>query len=423
MSSITALRKPIPEIIKRHAGDAAFYWNQWDKAKNSFVIDAEQLTHIENLLIAHLDGLLEAKELGWQEALASMQRWKSPGETFVCCVLALTHNSQERFEILWPLLEKNIAYCTRGFISALAWYSQRTEAAAPWLTHWLQTAESPLIKTVALRASHCLGSIPIDYAITASQHNDTHVRAAGCRTLAPHIGNPLAGNALISLLNDTNIQVRAEAAIALLKNSNDQSIFISALSCLWKSIAEKLPTLDNLIGSKKRSALRQLKRWLFYWATHTPLNQPEFANALEHLPNFLQIEAIGLLGNMAHIPLLMKHMDQLELAPAALTTLELLTGCDATHLQLTRPIDQEQLAAIDALPQEYLGLPFPHKPALEHWWQHHHTHFSTTTKVFQGHALEKNQSTTEFLQQLIHTAPQRIARIATHHTVTLAKAV
>ncbi|WP_339617939.1 hypothetical protein [uncultured Gilvimarinus sp.] len=65
MQSLRALRVPIPEIIKRHAGDAAFYWGQWDKARYSFIVDAERLAHTEHLLCAHLDGLTEAADADW----------------------------------------------------------------------------------------------------------------------------------------------------------------------------------------------------------------------------------------------------------------------------------------------------------------------------------------------------------------------
>jgi len=415
MQNLNALRKPIPEIIKRHAGDAAFYWNQWDKSKSSFVIDAERLAHIENLLTAHVEGLIEADDIGWQEALTNLNRWKGAGETFVCCLLAMHQDSQERFRLLWPTVETNTADCTRGFISALVWYHQRTPSPTRWLDHWLETADSPLLKTVALRASACVGTTPIAISTAAAQDTNHQLRAAACRTLALHNQEPSATVLLQQLLNDPVISVTTEAAIGLLNQTKDNALIQTAISTLWFAITQKLPELTLLKGSKQRAAQRQLKRWLFYWAFHTQQGAAEFVAGLQQLPTLLQIEAIGWHGNAAFCSHLIDMMNTFELAPAALVHVELLTGCDAENANLIKPADFEQLSTAEQLPPEYQGMPFPQVPAMRAWWENHKNTFPTASKILQGKPLDHSAQAKQFCEALITTAPQRIKRIAHYH--------
>jgi hypothetical protein len=415
MHNLKGLRNPIPEIIKRHAGDAAFYWNQWDKAKYSFVIDGERLAHIEHLLIAHLDGLIEANDIGWQESLANFKRWKGAGETFVCCLLAMQDDSHERFSLLWPTVESNAADCTRGFISALIWYYQHTPVPTRWLDHWLATAESPLLKTVALSASACLGITPIAISIAAAQDTNQHLRAAACRTLALHNQESSAKALLQQLLNDPVISVTAEAAIGLLSQTKDNTLIQTVINTLWFAITQKLPELTALKGSKQRAAQRQLKRWLFYWAFHTQQGAAEFVAGLQQLPALLQIEAIGWHGNATFCSYMIEIMNTFELAPAALVHVELLTGCDAENTNLIKPADFEQLSTSEQLPPEYQGMPFPQVQAMRVWWENHKNTYTTASKILQGQSLDHSAQAKQFCEALIANAPQRIKRIAQYH--------
>jgi uncharacterized protein (TIGR02270 family) len=423
MHNLKGLRNPIPEIIKRHAGDAAFYWNQWDKAKYSFVIDGERLAHIEHLLIAHLDGLIEANDIGWQESLANLKRWKGAGETFVCCLLAMTNDSQERFKAIWPTLGLNSADCARGFISALIWYHQRTATPTRWLDHWLQSAESQLLKTVAIRASTHLGFTPIELLTEASQSESPHLRASACRALTLHKNDQFAFAILHNLLNDSVATVKAEASIGLLTCTHDKQVIYTATAQLWDLIIQHLSSLNSLKGSKQRAALRQLKRWLFHWAAHTPLSDKQLATELEQLPPTLQIEAIGWHGDASLCTQLLALMENLELAPAALAQFQLLTGCDAEAEHLILPVTPEQLIAAERLLPEYQGMPFPNLAAIRAWWSTHQHRYSASTKVLLGHAIQQNESTQDFLASLNIHAVQRIKQLSHFHAKKLSIAI
>ena len=47
----------IPPLITRHAGDAAFYWQQRDGSVHSPLVGLSHLLEFDRLLDAHLDGL------------------------------------------------------------------------------------------------------------------------------------------------------------------------------------------------------------------------------------------------------------------------------------------------------------------------------------------------------------------------------
>ena len=61
------------------------------------------LAHFDRLLQAHLDGIEVAREVGWALALPALQRWRGPGEAFVCTWLVLKHQpaaAAERWQAL-----------------------------------------------------------------------------------------------------------------------------------------------------------------------------------------------------------------------------------------------------------------------------------------------------------------------------------
>ncbi|MFC3156012.1 HNH/endonuclease VII fold toxin-2 domain-containing protein, partial [Gilvimarinus japonicus] len=103
-----SLRAPIPEIIKRHTGDAAFYWGQWDKARYSFIVDAERLAHIEHLLCAHLkdkDNKSVCPGYNYNEAPVmclegtnNAKGWGSHGNAHSNLEVDMKHYRDERFE-------------------------------------------------------------------------------------------------------------------------------------------------------------------------------------------------------------------------------------------------------------------------------------------------------------------------------------
>lgn len=54
---VLATHPIIEPLVHRHAGDAAFYWQQHDGSAHSPLVGLPQLLEFDRLLDAHLDGL------------------------------------------------------------------------------------------------------------------------------------------------------------------------------------------------------------------------------------------------------------------------------------------------------------------------------------------------------------------------------
>ena len=74
----------IAPLVARHASDAAFYWMRLDQSVTTFHLTLAHYRLFNSRLDAHLEGLEVAGAEGVQPAFAALERWKKPGEAFVC---------------------------------------------------------------------------------------------------------------------------------------------------------------------------------------------------------------------------------------------------------------------------------------------------------------------------------------------------
>lgn len=110
--SLTIERISIPSLVARHAGDAAFYWTQWDISAYSPLVGLPQLAQIDRLLMAHLDGLRVAGAAGWERTLGELVRWQGAGETFVCALLAIESDAAGfRLKKIWDVIRRDPGGC------------------------------------------------------------------------------------------------------------------------------------------------------------------------------------------------------------------------------------------------------------------------------------------------------------------------
>ena len=109
----------IEPLIAGHATDAAFYWLQIDQSISSFHLRPVRLRLFSNRLEAHLEGLEVARAEGVQPAFAALERWKKPGEAFVCTRLVSQHPDGASLGRLASHLEAQPDTLLRGAISSL----------------------------------------------------------------------------------------------------------------------------------------------------------------------------------------------------------------------------------------------------------------------------------------------------------------
>lgn len=299
----------IPPLVTRHAGDAAFYWQQHDGSAHSPLVGLPQLLEFDRLLDAHLDGLRVAGEPGWDIALAQLQRWQHAPEVFVCAVLALEHGDPgSRLAAVWAVVEKNPNRMLRGLISALAWVS--SELGLGWCRHWLSDGTPVPLAVAAWRALAIRQRQPDQPALSGHEtmaaairlalpkalaSADVHLRTAACRLLPQWDESQL-----LPLLQDSEPRVRAEAAIGLMdvlhrntKAANTrmrltaaqrQDLQSQAAGALWLVTHEASQHLTTLSGLPRTQAQHRLMRWLCHLGLVAPMGHAGIPKLINLLP-------------------------------------------------------------------------------------------------------------------------------------------
>lgn len=106
--------------------------------------------HFQNLLESHLEGVGLAEAEGRLPALAALNRWKQPGEVFVCTWLAAQCRDPSFLEQVLACVRTQPDSLLRGMISGLAWLPD--EALASNVARWTAPEAEPVAAAAALRA-------------------------------------------------------------------------------------------------------------------------------------------------------------------------------------------------------------------------------------------------------------------------------
>src|SRR6476620_10504551 len=90
----------IPEILSRHAEEAAFLWLLRDRAVARPQYTLDTLAELDQRVEAHLDGLRLAGEVGVRLARDQFLEFPEPGEAFTAAHLAFETASTDTIQIL-----------------------------------------------------------------------------------------------------------------------------------------------------------------------------------------------------------------------------------------------------------------------------------------------------------------------------------
>ena len=354
----------IPPLVSRHAADAAFYWLQLDQSVGSFQLTPTRLRLFNSRLDAHLEGLAIAGAEGVRPAFAALERWKKPGEAFVCTWLVSQHPDEAALGRLASHLKEQPDTLLRGAISALAWLPDN--AARPLISQWSQPQASAVLQVAALRATalrapDTIGALALplpEYLASPVPY----VRAAACRVLCkqpPESAAPMLRGAL----KDDDMAVRAEAAIALstMPDADD------AGAVLWHCVAAQAAIHAQATGWYRMQAMRRLNRWTRYLAWLAPLGHPDLPALFEHLPPRVGLTFALYHGDSAHLSRVLAALADPETTRYAGWVWQSLTGIDleTTGLTLPEPDKVPTRGPItDAQMDADNGLPLPDAAAI-----------------------------------------------------------
>ncbi|WP_198420869.1 hypothetical protein [Massilia atriviolacea] len=365
----------IAPLVRRHAEDAAFYWSQHDGSASSPHLTLAELGRFSAMLAAHLEGLAVAGSDGWAQALAALERWKKPGEAFVCTCLALQAGNAAQLDELMAHVRARPDELLRGVISAFGWVPHAQAAAIIYA--WSAPTSDPIRQAVALRASALLGaaatpSLAQPLALFLDSP-DEHVRAAACRVAAAaSAGDSLHDAALRAGLQDPSLAVRAEAAIALggrppLRANDDAEDAMVAAEALWQCVIVQVKLHNAATGWYRKQALRRLQRWVQLLARLIPIGNPNLAALINFMPARVALRFIAYHGDSAHLPYVIAQMRDPATARYAGWVWQTITGVGlrASALVLPEPhagSDTPELG--DARQDADLGLPVPDADAI-----------------------------------------------------------
>ena len=329
-------------LITRHAGDAAFYWQQRDGSVHSPLVGLTHLLEFDRLLDAHMDGLRVAGDAGWDIALAQLERWTSGPEVFVCATLALEQaDPSARLAAIWTVIQKNPQRMLRGLIAAVA--ATPSPLANVWCLQWLRPGMPTALAVVAWRA-RALHGLPLEaefvQALPAALTSpEPAIRAAACRVAALS-----QAQSLPPLLQDPDWQIRAEAALGLVggwasgsKQALTEPQQTQAAGVLWQACQDLGQELTGLGGWYKAQAQHRLARWVCHLGLVVPSGHPAVEQLLKLLPARLGLWLALHHGDGNYLPWIVEQMVDPAVSRFAGWVWSALTGVDLHSQGLSLP--------------------------------------------------------------------------------------
>ncbi|MBZ9810870.1 MULTISPECIES: HEAT repeat domain-containing protein [unclassified Mesorhizobium] len=200
----------VPDVVRQHAEQAAFFWAQRDTLITDDPPDLHVIAGVDRRLEANLDGLRIAGPAAWPFIVAAYEDFPEKGELFLYAWMAFELNDGRRVvEAIEFGRQSQDDAC--GLVGALAWH--KPETIATEVRDWIGAQDA--FKRF-LGVSACLGHDvdPKQMLARLVRDPDARVRAASLR-LAGNLQRTDLVSELIAALNDAEERPRFWAAWAL----------------------------------------------------------------------------------------------------------------------------------------------------------------------------------------------------------------
>lgn len=421
----------IKPLVRRHAADGAFYWLQHEASSNSPRLSLSDLGRYSELLDAHIEGVQVAGLTGWEVMLDALDRWKQPGEAFMCAYSALSRQDWDHLNILLGYVKTRPDELLRAIISAIAWLPQLD--ALCFITRWTTGGTDAIFQVAALRAFALIGkrrypaehssSMPRDvlgeplHSFLADEN--AHVRAAACRVASVYPADPQLDSILVFLLQDDDPAVRAQAAMALCRRYNMsvadpglQHARLGAAEVLWQCVVSQIQQIQKLSGWYRKQGLRRLTGWVENLAWMVPRGHIQLPALLTFMPPRIALHFIAHHADPVHLPYVLAQMENEDTARFAGWVWSTMTGIELRTAGLTLPEpDQETSAALsDARLDADTGLPLPNYNAIR-------TYAVSSLQNGEPHLIGQ-LLTPVFALECLEKAPMAVRKIAASFILT-----
>ena len=390
----------IPEILSRHAEEAAFLWLLRDRAVARPQYTLETLAELDQRVEAHLDGLRVAGDAGARRSHDQFLEFPEPGEVFAAALLAFEAASTDNIQILLEAAEANPSL-VRAIVSAVGWLTEDAAAVAlPLLDAWgTPTALRIGLAGAAVRRGPILARV-LDAGIRDPACRARAIKAVG------EMGDIGRLAAVRDHLSDRDLEVRFAAAWTVARLSGDP-----------RAINE-LQTIAMTESRYRHRAAELVVRQL------DPAAARQWIEMLQQIPGCerVAIQAAGAHGDPAFIPGLLDQMTVMQLARLAGEAFEMITGARLGDDKLDAPLpegfeaaptDDPDDALIDLDPDD--GLHWLNPTAVREWWSVNRRRIPVGTRHLCGRPIND-----EHLSAVLRNGYQRqraaaATELALHH--------
>lgn len=233
------VRPAVWAVLQQHLEDAAFCWLRRQDALWSPLYSRDELSQVDQVLDAHLEGLRVAGAAAIAPALENLERWESADEAFVSTyVLAHSPAPKALAQLESAIVEE--AELVTGAAAALLWAGD--DEALTLLQRWWRSSE-PALRRAALPAAIRHPRVKRSTVVLDSEENgDPWLRARAYRAIGEWRLDDFRQQARRGL-EDMTARCRFEAAAAL-------SLLGDAAAA--DRIVEELPALE---GRTRRRAV------------------------------------------------------------------------------------------------------------------------------------------------------------------------
>lgn len=363
-------RPPIRSIIEQHLEMGSHLHSTRRLLLSGPHVNLDKLSRLDERLLAHLDGLAIADEVGRRTSDTTLTAPFGAGEVFVAAVLALQARDAARLERLLALAEA-APEGVPGLVAAFGWVSPTHLRG---VTKALLDSPVPLRRCIGLQACAAHHVDPGTPLATACTDENANLRAVAWR-VAGELGRTDLLPAALLALDDSDAAVRFEAAHAAVRLGNRE-----AAPATLRALAE-------VPGPHQEAAM----------TAFLLLSSPTEAQALlKSLPtdptsDRLRVRGAGWSGDPVYVPWLLQQMTSPALARVAGEALSLITGLDLDALDLDGPAlnispsgpnDEPDDADVELDEDE--SLPWPHAERVAQWWHENGARFPAGALHFVG---------------------------------------
>lgn len=247
-------RRIVPDVVRQHAEQVAFFWAQRDTLMASDPPNLDVVAGVDRRLEANLDGLRIAGSAAWPFIVAVYEDFPEKGELFLYGWMAIELNDSRRIaEVVEHGNRSEDDAC--GLVGALAWHQPAT--IAPLVRDWIGAQDA--FKRY-LGVSACLGHgvDPTQMLVRLVRDPDARVRAASLR-LAGKIGRADLLPQLSTALDDTEELPRFWAAWSLAELGSGD---LASSELRKVAVSRSADAMTALRAAVKASPDRDVRAWM-----------------------------------------------------------------------------------------------------------------------------------------------------------------